>query len=58
MGGGRNLRSNKKCIVEWAVCSMSFGHLYKGDRIVLTEDRRSTFRTHTLLGEGGGTPFR
>ena len=32
-GGGRNLRSNKKCIVEWAVCSMSFGHLYKGDRL-------------------------
>ena len=31
--GGGNLRSNKKCIIEWAVCSMSFGHLYKGDRL-------------------------
>ena len=27
-GGGRNLRSNKKCIVEWAVYSMSFEYLY------------------------------
>ena len=33
MGGGRNFRSNKKCIVEWAVYSMSFGYLYKGDRL-------------------------
>ena len=30
---GGNLRSNRKCIVEWAVCSMSFGHLYKGDHL-------------------------
>ena len=32
-GGRGNLRSNKKCIVEWVVCSMSFGHLYKGNRL-------------------------
>ena len=32
-GGGRNLRPNKKYVVEWAVCSITFGHLYKGDRL-------------------------
>ena len=33
MGGGRNLRSTKKCILEWAVYSMSFGYLCKGDHL-------------------------